>query len=128
MRRREIDLDAMAAKLALRYYGAELDVEICWGDPTRAMHGLDAWACVEMRPRGRYQIIIDRSLKERAPLYVIRDCVWHELAHVIRHEQCGDLDADHSPAYAEIERLSPDLERAAKWLENNPRDIDDIEL
>lgn len=118
----------MVEQLWERYLGRELDVdlEIRWDDAMRG-YGADCYAYAS-HDGDEYEIVIDWPLREmpRIPLYVIRDIVWHECAHVIRCEQTGDLDAEHSPAFRVIESLHVDRLRAESWMLRHGAQLDDV--
>ena len=111
------DLDSLLLEVLKRFKGLPV-VRVDWVDLDEVDPLLFAeeqdWACCFKTHDGAYCIGVHPRLR-RAPLYVLRFLLFHEVLHVALpgHGKCV-----HHKAFRVAERLWPDYERANRWLDD----------
>ncbi len=111
------DLDAILADVS-RHFDRLPPVHVAWVEPGKARPeywcAADDWGC-HVRENGAHFIGLAPELK-RAPRYVVRYMLAHELLHIALppRGRCA-----HHRAFRIAERLWPDFERANAWLDSH---------
>lgn len=110
------DLGAIVATMIMKHFPGMPAVHVAWVVPAKARPEYwcadDDWGC-HARVNGEHFIGLAPELA-RAPRYVVRYMIMHELLHIALPPR-GRLA--HHRAFRVAERLWPDYIRANRWLD-----------
>lgn len=107
------DLDELLAEIR-QVYGSLPEIHVSWAsdeaDPAYFDRRWDWGCCTHILDV--YMIGLSRDL-QRAPRYVVKAVLWHEVLHVLlpKRGRCF-----HHKAFRVAEKMIPHYERAEAWL------------
>jgi hypothetical protein len=110
------DLDAILTDTRAVIPYTPKNIRITWADPHCLKVGArDAWAMWCKYVEDDHWIAVSSEL-QRAPAYVVRYLVAHEVLHAVFPPRRGSR-VKHTKAHVVAERIWPDYVRANAWLE-----------